>query len=161
MLTLAMLPTPRGSPPPRSARSQSGVAAPPHSIAHQPVSTRESLSHGLTLNHAPPPSAEKAFDRRWALTLLDHALARLRDEFAAEGKLAQFDRLKGFLSDVAGEGEYATLAEPLGLEDGGVAVAVHRLRVRYREIVRAEIAQTVANEGELKAEMRHLFAVLD
>ena len=106
-------------------------------------------------------SPEKAFDRRWALTLLDRALALLRDEFAAEGKLAQFDRLKGFLSDVAGEGEYATLAEPLGLEDGGVAVAVHRLRVRYREIVRAEIAQTVADEGELKAEMRHLFAVLD
>ena len=106
-------------------------------------------------------SPEKAFDRRWALTLLDHALARLRDEFAAEGKLAQFDLLKGFLSDVAGDCEYATLAEPLGLEDGGVAVAVHRLRVRYREIVRSEIAQTVANEAELKDEMRHLFAVLD
>ncbi len=106
-------------------------------------------------------SAEKAFDRRWALTLLDRALARLREEFATEGKLAQFDRLKGFLSDVAGEGEYATLAEPLGLENGGVAVAVHRLRVRYREIVRAEIAQTVADESELKAEMRHLFSTLD
>ena len=106
-------------------------------------------------------SAEKAFDRRWALTLLDRALARLRDEFATEGKLAQFDLLKVFLSDVAGDGDYATLAEPLGLEAGAVAVAVHRLRVRYREIVRAEIAQTVATEAELKEEMRHLFASLD
>ncbi len=106
-------------------------------------------------------SAEKAFDRRWALTLLDRALARLREEFAREGKLAQFDLLKGFLSDVADDGDYAALAGPLGMEPGGVAVAVHRLRVRYREIVRAEIAQTVANESELKAEMRHLYSVLD
>ena len=106
-------------------------------------------------------SAEKAFDRRWALTLLDRALARLRDEFATEGKLAQFDLLKVFLSDVAGDGDYATLAEPLGLEAGAVAVAVHRLRVRYREIVRAEIAQTVPSEAELKAEMSHLFSILN
>ena len=106
-------------------------------------------------------SAEKAFDRRWALTLLDRALTVLRDEFAVEGKLAHFDLLKGFLSDVAGDGDYAALADPLGMESGGVAVAVHRLRVRYREIVRAEIAQTVANEAELKDEMRHLFASLD
>ena len=106
-------------------------------------------------------SPEKAFDRRWALTLLDRALAILRDEFAADGKLPQFDRLKGFLSDVAVDGDYAALAGSLGLEASGVAVAVHRLRVRYREIVRAEIAQTVADEAELKDEMRHLFAVLD
>lgn len=106
-------------------------------------------------------SPEKAFDRRWALTLLDRALALLREEFSAAGKLSQFDLLKGFLSDVAGEGDYAALAQPLGLEAGGVAVAVHRLRLRYREIVRAEIAQTVTTEAELKTEMRHLFASLD
>jgi RNA polymerase sigma-70 factor (ECF subfamily) len=106
-------------------------------------------------------SAEKAFDRRWAVTLLDRALACLREEFTAAGKLAQFDLLKVFLSDVAGEGDYAALAVPLGLEVGGVAVAVHRLRLRYREIVHAEIAQTVTTDCELKAEMRHLFASLD
>ena len=104
---------------------------------------------------------EKAFDRRWALTLLDRALASLRAEFAAAGKLVQFDRLKIYLSDVAGEGDYAALAGPLGMEPGGVAVAVHRLRLRYREIVRAEIAQTVATEAELKEEMRHLLSILD
>lgn len=106
-------------------------------------------------------SAEKAFDRRWAVTLLERAFARLREEFAADGKLPQFDLLKGFLADVAGEGDYASLAGSLGLEAGGVAVAVHRLRLRYREIVRAEIAQTVATESELNAEMRHLFSTLD
>jgi len=106
-------------------------------------------------------SAEKAFDRRWALTLLDRALARLRGEFANAAKLQQFDLLKAFLSDIASEGEYAALAEPLGLEAGGVAVAVHRLRQRYREIVRAEIAQTVTTEAELSAEMEYLFAALD
>jgi RNA polymerase sigma factor (sigma-70 family) len=106
-------------------------------------------------------SAEKAFDRRWALTLLDRALARLREEFVAVDKLQQFNLLKAFLSNVAGEGDYAALAGPLGLDVGSVAVAVHRLRQRYREIVRAEIAQTVTSEAELKAEMSHLFAALD
>lgn len=106
-------------------------------------------------------SPGRAFDRRWALTLLDRALARLRDEFNNAGKLRQFDLLKVFLSDLAGEGDYATLAGPLGLESGGVAVAVHRLRQRYREIVRSEIAQTVTTESEIDAEMDHLFAALD
>ncbi len=106
-------------------------------------------------------SAEKTFDRRWALKLLDRALTTLRAEFTAAGRLTQFDALKRFLSDVAGDGEYAALAVPLGMEEGGVAVAVHRLRLRYREIVRAEIAQTVTTESELNIEMNHLFACFD
>lgn len=106
-------------------------------------------------------SPEKAFDRRWALTLLNRALAQLREEFVVAGKLPQFEALKGFLSDVASDGEYPALAESLGMEAGAVAVAVHRLRLRYREMVRAEIAQTVANEADLKAEMSHLFSSLD
>lgn len=106
-------------------------------------------------------SPERAFDRRWALTLLHQALARLREEFTSAGKLRQFELLKGFLSDVAGEGDYAAIAGELGLDAGGVAVAVHRLRRRYRDIVRAEIAQTVTTESELHAEMDHLFAALD
>lgn len=106
-------------------------------------------------------SPERAFDRRWALTLLERALARLRSEFRSAGKLRQFDLLKGFLSEVAGEGDYAAVAGLLGLDAGGVAVAVHRLRRRYRDLVRAEIAQTVTTEPELDAEMDHLFAALD
>lgn len=106
-------------------------------------------------------SPEKAFDRRWVLTLLERSLARLREEFTAAGKLPQFDRLKVFLSDIADAGDYAALAGPLGLEAGAVAVAVHRLRLRYREIVRAEIAQTVTTESELNFEMHHLFTALE
>src|SRR5262249_3248341 len=88
-------------------------------------------------------SAESAFDRRWAFAVLDRAFAQLREEFTLAGKAAQFDALKGFLADVAGDGDYSALAGQLGLQEGGVAVAVHRLRLRYREIVRAEVAQTV------------------
>ncbi|MES2924862.1 MAG: sigma factor [Verrucomicrobiota bacterium] len=106
-------------------------------------------------------SPEKAFDRRWALTLLERALVLLREESAATGKLPQFDRLKVFLSDLPGPGDYAALAGPLEMQPGAVAVAVHRLRLRYREIVRAEVAQTVATESELNFEMHHLFAALE
>ena len=113
------------------------------------------------LDAAVSDSPEKAFDRRRALTLLDHALAQLREEFAVAGKLPQFDALKGFLSDGAGDGDYSGLAGRLKMEASAVAVAVHRLRLRHREIVRAEVAQTVANEGELKAEMSHLFSSVD
>ena len=106
-------------------------------------------------------SPERIFDRRWTLTILDRAFASLRKEFEAQGKIAQFDAFKRFLSEAAGEGEYQALAEEMGLEEGNVAVTVHRLRTRYREMVRAEIAQTVNSEADLRAEMRHLYASLD
>lgn len=129
---------------------------------HQIISLDAEEAEGRLMQEAAVnDSPEKAFDRRWALTLLDRALAQLREEFTATGRLPQFDALKVFLSEVASDGEYPALAEKLGMDAGAVAVAVHRLRLRYREIVRSEIAQTVANEAELKAEMRHLFASLD
>ena len=129
---------------------------------HKIISLDAEAAEGRLMQEAAADdSPEKAFDRRWALTLLDRALAQLREEFVIAGKLPQFEALKGFLSDVAGEGDYPVLAEKLGMEAGAVAVAVHRLRLRYREMVRAEIAQTVASEDELKVEMRHLFASLD
>ena len=106
-------------------------------------------------------SAEKAFDRGWATTLLNRALSQLRDEFVRSGKQEQFELLKVFLSDTAGEGGYDSLSGQLRMDSGRIAVAVHRLRKRYRELVRAEIAETVATEEELEAEMRHLFASLD
>ena len=129
---------------------------------HQIISLDAEEAEGRLMQEAAADdSPEKAFDRRWALTLLDRALAQLREEFVVAGKLPQFEALKAFLSDVADDGEYPSLAEKLRMEPGAVAVAVHRLRLRYREIVRAEIAQTVAGEDELKVEMRHLFASLD
>jgi RNA polymerase sigma-70 factor (ECF subfamily) len=102
---------------------------------------------------------EKLFERRWALTVLEQALTRLRDEHAAAGKLDLFDRLKPALT---GElpGGFAELAAELGMTEGAVKAAVHRLRKRYREAMRAEIAQTVAREEEVEDEIRALFAAL-
>ena len=103
-------------------------------------------------------TAEKVFDRRWALTLLDRVLARLGAEMTALGKAAQFEALKFCLG---GEKRaYAEVARILGMSEGAVKVAVHRLRERYRALIRAEIAETVASPAEIDAEMRDLFAAL-
>ena len=103
---------------------------------------------------------EKIFERRWALTVLDQALARLRAETATSGKSRQFELLDPFLSREAAEGEYASLAAQLGVSAGAVGVAVHRLRQRYRELVREVIANTIAETTQIEEEMRHLFAAL-
>ena len=103
---------------------------------------------------------EKAFDRRWALTVLDEALGRLRHEYATSGKAEIFQHLSGFLSDEASAGDYDTLATKLGMSPGAVGVAVHRLRQRYRECVRLQLAQTVASPEDLGEEINYLFAVL-
>ena len=100
---------------------------------------------------------EVLYDRRWMLTLLKQALVGLQREYADVGKAPQFEALKEFLQGPAEEGEYDRVAEVLGLNPGAVAVAVHRLRQRYRERLRAEITQTVTNAEELADELRHLF----
>jgi len=103
---------------------------------------------------------EKIYERRWAMTVLDRAIARLRAEYAKSGKSAQFERLKDFLSGGSDTAPYASLAAALGLTEGAVKVAVHRLRRRCRELVRAEIAETVASPGAVEEELRHLFEAL-
>lgn len=105
-------------------------------------------------------SPEKLFDREWALTLLDQALQALRQEFVAGDKPAQFDRLKAFLSCEGGEPSYTELSREWQMSPNAVAVMVHRLRQRYRECVRAQIARTVEGLQELEEELRSLFAAL-
>jgi DNA-directed RNA polymerase specialized sigma24 family protein len=102
-------------------------------------------------------TAEKIFERRWALALLAQALARLREEFAAAGKIREFEHLKVFLSTPADDGAYDAVALQLEMTVGSVAVKVHRLRQRYGELIRAEIAHTVASPAEIQEEMAHLF----
>ena len=109
---------------------------------------------------ADPQTAEKIFERNWALTLLDEVLKRLRQTYAAEGKAELFDRLKGTLTRERGATPYAELARNLGLNEGAVKVAVHRLRRRYRDALHAEIAHTVAKPEDVDDEVRHLFAGL-
>lgn len=101
---------------------------------------------------------EKIYDRRWGRTLLEQAIARLKAEFAASDKTRQFELLKPFLTSDAGPGGYDSVAADLDTTPGNIAVSVHRLRQRFRELVRAEVAQTVASPAEVDDELRHLFA---
>jgi DNA-directed RNA polymerase specialized sigma24 family protein len=103
---------------------------------------------------------EKAFERQWALALLETALREVEAEEAARGKQSHFDALKPFLSREPEPGEYAALAAGLSLEQRTLAVQVHRLRARYREAVRAAVADTVDGPVEVEAEMRHLLVAL-
>lgn len=104
----------------------------------------------------PGVTAEQIFEQRWALSLFAQALARLREEFTAAGRLDEFDQLKVFLSTPTSDGAYQAAAGKLGLAAETVAVKVHRSRQRYGEFIRAEIAQTVASPGDIDQELQQL-----
>jgi RNA polymerase sigma-70 factor (ECF subfamily) len=103
---------------------------------------------------------EKTFDQRWALTVLEEAMARLQREYVTSGRAEIFDNLKQFLSTEATPGAYDALASNLGMSPNAVGVAVHRLRQRYRECIRLELAQTVVSLQDLDQEMNYLLSVL-
>lgn len=105
-------------------------------------------------------AADKLFERRWAMTLLEGAMTRLRQEFHSAGKASLFDELKVFLSGGRTDEGYAGVAARVKLTEGAVKVAVHRLRKRYGEILREEIVQTVSSPEEVEEEIRYLFQVL-
>jgi len=105
-------------------------------------------------------TAEKVFERRWALTLLDHVLQRLREEHVGDGKEALFEQLKLTLTEASRSVPYAEIAARLDMSEGAVKVAVHRLRQRYRELLRLEIAETVTSPAEVEEEIRALFSAL-
>ncbi|MBL9137955.1 MAG: sigma-70 family RNA polymerase sigma factor [Verrucomicrobiales bacterium] len=109
--------------------------------------------------HASWP-AERAFERRWALTLLEQTLARLRSEWSVAGKAGEFDHLKGFLTVDREPPSYAAAAAALGVAEGALRVAVHRLRHRFRELFREEIGHTVARPDDIDDEIRHLLEIL-
>ncbi|MGO9244910.1 MAG: RNA polymerase sigma factor [Verrucomicrobiia bacterium] len=100
---------------------------------------------------------EKLLDRQWALALLDQVLGRLQAESVADGKGALFEQLKLFLTEGKGTTTYASVATKLQTTEGAVKVAVHRLRRRYRELLREEISHTVATPAEIEEEIQHLF----
>ena len=104
--------------------------------------------------------AAKLYERRWVTTLFDKVLARLEQEFRDSGKGGLFDALKGSLLADDSALSHAELGAQLGLTVDTVKQAVHRMRRRYRELFREEIAQTVAGSGEVEDELKHLFAVL-
>jgi len=112
------------------------------------------------LEPATTDAPDKAFDRQWATALLNAVLLQLEAEYQREGKAALFDALKQTLTGLRESQPYANLATALGMNEGAVKTAVHRLRKRYRELLQAEIANTVSSPEEVKEEMNHLFSVV-
>jgi RNA polymerase sigma factor (sigma-70 family) len=105
-------------------------------------------------------SPDKAFERRWAATLLQQVQARLADEFKSPDQAELFGRLKVFLGGDDVPSSYAEVGRKVGMSEGRLRVMVHRLRQRYRELLRLEIANTVATPEEVDDEIRYLFASL-
>ena len=124
----------------------------PHSLDWQDADARYQIDPVDNL------SPDKLYDRAWAITLLEKVLARLRDENAIEDKSRIFAEPKGFLMVGTSAIPYGEAAARLNLSEGAVRVAVHRLRRRYRELLREEIGQTLSDAGEIAEEMRTLFS---
>ncbi len=110
---------------------------------------------------ADPMSPEKLFERRWALTLLDQAMEQLQREYANAGKNAQFEALQVFLSGAKeSPASYAEIGAQLNLGENAARQAAYRMRGRFGELLRMQVAQTVAGPAELEAELTHLRTVL-
>ena len=109
---------------------------------------------------ADPSTPERLYERQWALGLLEQVMTRLRGEFAKAGKEGVFDGLKSTLSGAQPDTSLAEIAQALGITANAAKVAAHRLRKRYRELLRAEVAQTLADPVEVDDEIRQLFAAL-
>jgi RNA polymerase sigma-70 factor (ECF subfamily) len=102
---------------------------------------------------------ERIFERRWALSVIDRVVEKLREEFVQHGHPEHFERLKVFLLGQS-DAPYAALSREMNTSEGALKVAIHRLRKRYRELFRQEIADTVADPAEVESELRFLAAVL-
>ncbi len=105
-------------------------------------------------------SPEKLFERSWALTVLDRTMARLQAEAISTNKQKLFEHLKSYLTADKDSAPYRVAADDLDITEGAVRVAVHRLRRRYRELLRDEIAQTVTSDDQIDEEIRDLFTAL-
>jgi RNA polymerase sigma-70 factor (ECF subfamily) len=105
-------------------------------------------------------SPDKLYDRAWAVVVLEHVILRLRDEHSTEGKASLYEKLRPFLMMGKSEIPYGRAASELKMSEGAVRVAVHRLRRRYRELLRDEITQTLANPAQADEEMQALFSAL-
>jgi RNA polymerase sigma-70 factor (ECF subfamily) len=104
--------------------------------------------------------ADQIYERRWALTVLDQVLVRLGDEYRAAGNVRLFDQLQKSLTDEPDRFSQADIAHELGMTENAVKQAFYRMRQRYRELLREEIAHTVMVQGDIEDELRHLIAVL-
>jgi len=117
-------------------------------------------SERIEMEPADPLTAEMIYERRWASTVLERVLSRLKDEYRAAGNAALFDSLKQLLPDEPGAPSQAEIAAQLGMTENAVRQAFYRFRQRYQSLLREEIAHTVATPGDIEDEMRHLIAVI-
>ena len=131
-----------------------GGGQPPLSLDAQAAEDR------FRLEPADQRTPEHLYERSWAMTLLERAASRLRDEYAAAGKIELFEQLTEFRLDAAEPRSYAEVAGRLSLSEGAVKSAIHRLRQRHLELVREEISHTLADPSELQDEVRYLLGVL-
>jgi len=135
----------------RSRRQKRGGGIPALSLDWQSAEARFQIEPADNL------SPDKLYDRAWAITLLDRVIVRLRQECARDGKLELFDHLKPVLTSGKGAVNCSEAGAALRLSEGAVRVAIHRLRGRYRELLREEIAQTLSDPGQAKEELQALF----
>lgn len=126
-------------------------------VSFEDLTPRESAQ----LEGANSVAPELVYDRQWALRVFELALSRLRAEFKEAGKAEQFEQIKPFLSRLGTSADYTLAAAKCGMSEGAIAVAVRRLRVRYGELLRAEIAQTVASPADIEDELGLLKKVLN
>jgi len=110
---------------------------------------------------ADPMTPDQIYERRWALTVLERVLSRLKHEYLAADNAALFDSLKQLLPDEPGSPSQAEIAARLGMSENAVRQAFYRFRQRYQSLLREEIAYTVATPGDIEDELRHLIAVLE
>jgi RNA polymerase sigma factor (sigma-70 family) len=115
----------------------------------------------IQMEPADPMTAEMIYERRWALTVLERVLSRLKDEYKTAGNAALFDSLKQLLPDEPGSPSQAEIAARLGMTENAVRQAFYRFRQRYQSLLREEIANTVATPGDIEDELRHLIIVLE
>jgi len=115
----------------------------------------------IEMEPADPLTAEMIYERRWALTVLEQVLRRLKDEYVGAGSAALFDSFKELLPDEPGSPSQAEIAARFGMTENAIRQAFYRFRQRYQSLLREEIANTVATPGDIEDELRHLIAVIE
>jgi DNA-directed RNA polymerase specialized sigma24 family protein len=128
-------------------------------VAHVPIDTGDAEEH-YTAELATGLAPDSLFERQWAITLLETVMAKLREAYARDGREALFEALKGRFSADGDPALLAAVAQQLGMNVGAVKVAVHRMRGRYRKLLRSEIALTVDSPREVDEEIMHLFKAI-
>ena len=130
-------------------------------IVHEPLASETNTTLGQVFAGPCVPAPDSLFDREWALSIIKRALEAMRCKAKKKvGSSREFEMLKPWLTGETVDRSQTDAARELGMNEGAVRVAIHRLRRRFRELVKAEIEQTVNDPGDVAEEMRHLIEAL-